>query len=171
MPSERIQICQCCGAEFQKKKKSMYCSIKCNGKMWHLKSYKKQKEAKPPKPEKETIGECIWCSKPFIKMRKDKVYCSPTCSTLYNNQKRRGTERIKSDTNFLKNLNQTKEFLKEMKRKRYYFDMIDIFKLVHYHAIFYPNKFYADKDSKETIFRDMLLDIMKKIKEEDVLIK
>jgi hypothetical protein len=163
-----MNICKNCGKEFIKegqKKKASYCSPICNSNHWHrkkreeLRIKKGKKKEVEPKTNTIIIDNCIYCGSEFLKTRIDRIYCSKYCGLLYNNEKRKGTSvKIKVKEDYI---HEIEKFVIEIKEKRFWADMIDIFKLIHYHAIKFPHKVYDDAIfNKEQIFNMMYKDLV-----------
>lgn len=150
--------CEYCGNDFKKaRKKSKYCSPFCSTKAWYIK-----------KKIENGIGatkECVVCKTLFIKTRKDRICCSSDCSKRYSYTVFRTKETLKPQEVFGGFNNRVEEFLIECKRKRFYFDMIDIFKLVDLHDKIYPSKWLPDSNSdREKYFEEMLNDLINFVK-------
>ena len=73
-----IKICKYCGAEFETKTVSKWCSDACRLTDSKVKELKK-KAAKP-----KIIKTCEYCGIKFEASRQDRLYCSKTCCSKAN---------------------------------------------------------------------------------------
>lgn len=151
-----MSSCDYCGKEFIKegqKKKASYCSPSCNSAHWRQK--KDKGYIKP-------LASCLYCQTEFVKTRVDRLFCSYKCGVYY---KRVSKTSIKKYEKNKIDLLEIKDFVYDIKRKRFMANQVDIFKLIHYHAQVHPNRFYNDEDiSKETIFNSMYKDLVEHLK-------
>ncbi len=157
-----MSSCDYCGKEFIKegqKKKASYCSPSCNSTHWRQK-----KDKGYTKP----LASCLYCEKEFVKTRVDRLFCNYKCGTYYNQRTKLCRLSKTSIKKYKKNtidLLEIKDFVYDIKRKRFMANHVDIFKLIHYHAQVHPNKFYNDEEvSKETIFNSMYKDLVEHLK-------
>lgn len=154
--------CEECGKEYMRvKKTSKYCSSKCVSKAWYRRTKNEKKEV-------EGIGktaDCVVCGKLYIKTRKDKLTCGKSCSTRYATLKWKTKETLNANEIFDSFNDKVEEFLYECKRKCYYFDAVDIFKLVDLHDKIHPSKWLPDSNSdREDYYQEMLIDLINFVK-------
>jgi len=112
---------------------------------------------------KET-GLCAWCGAEYIKTRSDKMTCSKRCSTGWSNRSELVViRRIKRIEKEKKIRDEVKSLLMEFKRKAWYIDHADIFKLINTYDKVFPDK-SLPKRKPELIFIKMtgeLIDYLK----------
>jgi hypothetical protein len=131
-----------------KTKGKMFCNIKCTDRFY-------RESRKNKTPIRNIPAKCINCGLEFLSARGTKRYCSRRCTIDYY-------------SNNLKSVNESQHeiecWIKELAKKRYWANMVDIFQLIHYHSLIFPQKSYDNeyniKREREEVFNFMLKDLV-----------
>jgi hypothetical protein len=134
--------------------KKKYCSENCR--YTHI----KRLDIKP-------IAECIICGTKFLKTRRDRVRCSATCIIPEESRKYRIKIRNKKRD---KLLSISKNYCDDIKRRGYYLNEADIFRLIDIHDRIWPGRTINDSVRKDLLYEQLLTEvILWTIKEEKKL--
>jgi hypothetical protein len=152
-------------------KSTMFCDKRCKDLFYYIK--RRIKEGKPaPKglkgsgnwPEFQSRPKikkiCPVCGVEFEVVTKRGIYCGKKCRSIwhYNGEV---NDNIPPDY-----INKVGNFLKELRRKIWWADMGDIFRIIDFHSIIFPGKSYEDNIrqgmmDREEVFNRMVLDLVK----------
>jgi DNA-directed RNA polymerase subunit RPC12/RpoP len=112
------------------------------------------------------LFKCLNCGTEFIKSRKDKMCCSKYCSVrfYYKINKKEILDKVNNDaiSRFIKENKSNKEIvedlLQDFKRKSWYVDSTDIFRLIDVYDRVFPEKFLPNKEP-QLIFIKMVAEL------------
>lgn len=154
-----MERCRWCQSEIDplncsgKRKGTLFCNQEHREKFY----YETRKSKKPPviKKNKEIIRKkCLGCNLEIEVLGKSlKKFCSYDCCRRYHSRNKVGGEIITD----------IKTFVQKLKNKNYWADMADIFELIHFHSLAYPQKSYDNQHddlNREEVFNLMLLDLI-----------
>jgi hypothetical protein len=165
-----VLICEWCEKEFSKiRKTAKYCSQDCNAKAWYKRHKERgyvKKEKKPKiKVRKEIVIEnCVVCGAEFRKTRKDKTTCGRSCSNKLHYLKKTGalaeTYKTSNVVGKVDIANEIEPYLLDWKRRRFFLNEMDLFRVIDLWDKLYPSKFISENIDKTEMFEGMIMDLI-----------
>jgi hypothetical protein len=159
-------ICNWCEEDFTQKakRKSKYCSKLCAVKSaYHKNKFGFRMTEKEAVAMRSEIHLCPICGNEYIKNRVDRETCSKSCSSLMWQRKNKDIKKSynrKKEEVDKNTLSDILALLLDLKRKSFYINEIDIFKIISLWDVIYPNRELNKNTPHAALYERMITDLM-----------